>query len=197
MQNLLVIGKTYNPNTYEISSNSILAKVIDIGTISIKIWPNKSKNSCIIPVDALFCFPSINNNTFSLNKNVIIPFFLLEKVYDSPIDMSIPYLINGYKTNFITNNNYDFTISKEIYTIGLIRKCKCPIIFWENNFNDRNCSYADYLMGYKATYNPQTNNYTYNITENVIFIEESKALFTLDITLNNTQILNNNNIISL
>lgn len=90
MIGLVVTGRTYNPSNYEISLNPIDAKVIDVGTASVRFWPNKTQSPLTIPIDVLFCAPKDPaTGIFSTSEVVRIPFYLLTHIAGASIDTSL------------------------------------------------------------------------------------------------------------
>ena len=174
MYGLSVKGKTYNPITYEISIEPVTGKVIDIGTSIVRFWPNGSGSQITISVDVLICSPSFDDGaSYSDSETIIIPFYLLTRVSGASIDSSLSSYVKGPQTNFITDNRSDFTESG-ILIGGLIRKCKCPVIFWENSFNPRVIGFSDFLLCYPTSSSILP--YTFD-NNSLLFIEEVKSTF--------------------
>ena len=98
MYGLSVVGKTYNPNTYEISLFTVTGKVIDIISCGIRYWPNGSSDSITLTVDALAC--ALWDGTQFTSETVIIPFFLLESVSGATVDNSYFSYVEGKETIF-------------------------------------------------------------------------------------------------
>ncbi len=172
MIGLVVSGRTYDPNTYEISLDPITAKVIDYGTASVRFWPNKTQDQLTIPVDVLFCAPW-NGTSYSTTEVVRIPFFLLTSISGATVDTSISELVTGNPVNFYTSDQSDFT-ENPTASGGLIIRTKCPVIFWENSFTPRVVGFSDYLVCYPA--NTSVTPTTFS-TSSLYFFEEVKSTF--------------------
>ena len=93
MIGLTVSGRTYDPETYEISRDPVIGRVIDRGTASMRFWPNGSGDPLTIPIDFLFC-SLWNGSFFDENEVVRIPFYLLTSITSATIDNSIALLID-------------------------------------------------------------------------------------------------------
>jgi len=171
MYGLSVVGKTYNPYTYEISISSVTGKVIDIISCGIRYWPNGGHTSITLTIDALAC--SLWDGTQYTSETVIIPFFLLEKVIGSTVDSSYFTYAKGKDTIFNTGIS-DFIENDLVKSGVLVRKCKCPDIFWENNFHQREYVASDFLMCYPMDDTLDPNVYD---SSSLIFIKESNSTF--------------------
>jgi hypothetical protein len=168
---LTVSGRTYNPETYEISRDPVIGRVIDRGTAAMRFWPNGSGEPLTIPIDFLFC-SLWNGVAFDDNEVVRIPFYLLTSITSATIDNSIAAGVIGPNVQFYTFDRSDFTDGLNV-TGGIITKAKCPVIFWENNFNPRVVGFSDHLVCYQlVTLSPATYN-----TSVLYFIEEVRAEF--------------------
>ena len=170
MYGLSVVGKTYNPSTYEISLFTATGKVIDIISCGIRYWPNGSSDSITLTVDALAC--ALWDGTQFTSETVIIPFFLLESVSGATVDNSYFSYVEGKETIFNTGIS-DFTEDLEKSGV-LVRKCKCPDLFWEDNFKERESVPSDFLMCYPMS--DPSDPSTYDNTK-LIFIKEAGATF--------------------
>jgi hypothetical protein len=170
MYGLSVVGKTYNPNTYEISLFTATGKVIDIISCGIRYWPNGSSDSITLTVDALAC--ALWDGTQFTSETVIIPFFLLESVSGATVDNSYFSYVEGKETIFNTGIS-DFTEDQEKSGV-LVRKCKCPDLFWEDNFKERESVPSDFLMCYPMSDPSDPSTYD---NSKLIFIKEAGATF--------------------
>ena len=97
----VVTGRTYDPETYEISLEQITAKVIDVGMATCRFWPNNSQEPLTFPVDVLFCAPS-SGLSFDISQVVRIPFYLLTEIQGATVDISLADLVVGPPTKFTT-----------------------------------------------------------------------------------------------
>jgi hypothetical protein len=185
MIGLSVVGKTYNPSNYEVSIQQITGKVIDVGNIPVRFWPNGSSSHITIPIDVLFCSPW-DGTSYSTTETVIIPFYLLSKVTSAPIDVSLAELVKGENTFFSLGNNSDFIedTSQKVDLLnplksttkrygGIIYRGKCPKMFWADNFNGQMGEISDYFLCYPLTsYSPSVFD-----QDSVIFINEANSTF--------------------
>jgi hypothetical protein len=185
MIGLSVVGKTYNPSNYEISIEQVTGKVIDVGNIPVRFWPNGTGSHITIPIDVLFCSPW-DGTSYSTDETIIIPLYLLSKVTSSPIDISLAELVKGENTFFSSENNSDFVedTSQKIDLLdplklttkrygGIIYRGKCPKMFWGDNFNSQMGEISDYFVCYPLTsYSPSVFD-----DESVIFIDEGNSTF--------------------
>ncbi len=136
-----------------------------------RFWPNGSGEPLTIPIDFLFC-SLWNGVAFDDNEVVRIPFYLLTSITSATIDNSIAAGVIGPNVQFYTFDRSDFTDGLNV-TGGIITKAKCPVIFWENNFNPRVVGFSDHLVCYQlVTLSPATYN-----TSVLYFIEEVRAEF--------------------
>lgn len=167
----VVTGRTYDPETYEISLRQVTAKVIDVGMATCRFWPNDSQEPLTFPIDVLFCAPS-DGLSFDATQVVRIPFYLLTEIQGASVDISLADLVVGPPTKFTTDNLEDFT---EDYTAtgGIVARAKCPVIFWENSFHPRVVGFSDYLVCYPlVSQDPLIFDST-----NLLFFQEVKAEF--------------------
>jgi hypothetical protein len=142
----VVIGRTYDPETYEISLRQVTARVIDVGMATCRFWANDSQNPVSFPIDVLFCAP-FNGITFDTAQVVRMPFYLLTEIQGASVDISLADLVTGPPTKFTTDNLEDFT-EGQTATGGIVTRAKCPVIFWENSFQPRVVGFSDYLVCY-------------------------------------------------
>ena len=170
MVGLVITGRTYNPETYEISLQPTVARVIDTGTATIRIWPNGISSSIITSVDFLICSP-YNGESFSETEVVRIPFYLLNKINGAEVNTDTASLVKGKTTNFYTNNGTDFSENIVSEMGGIITKAKCPKIIW--NGNVPYSGFSDFYVCYPTlTSNPPEFN-----KDTLIFIEEISSNF--------------------
>lgn len=171
MIGLSVVGKTYNPSNYEISIQQVTGKVIDVGNIPVRFWPNGSGSHITIPIDVLFCSPW-DGTTYSTTETVIIPLYLLNSIASAPIDVSLAELIEGKVTIFSSGNNSDF-VEDFSQKGGIIYRGKCPKMFWEDSFNNQMGETSDYFICYPLiSSSPNVFDDT-----SIIFIDEANSNF--------------------
>ena len=171
MIGLSVVGKTYNPSNYEISIEQVTGKVIDVGNIPVRFWPNGASSHITIPIDVLFCSPW-NGTAYSTTETIIIPFYLLSKVDSATIDDSLAELIEGKVTIFSSGNNSDF-VEEFSQQGGIIYRGKCPKMFWADSFNTQMGETSDYFVCY-----PLVSSFPNTFDETtIIFIDEANSNF--------------------
>ena len=173
MIGLVVTGRSYNPETYEISINPVQAKVIDSGISAIRIWPNGSNSPVTVEVDTLFCSPW-NGVTYSTDEVVRIPYYLLETIVGASVDTTSFESVTGNPTIFNSGNRGDFVQDITPATGGFITRAKCPVIFFETVQYSREDAFGDFLICYPvSSQGPPT---TYD-TSSLLFFEEVKVEF--------------------
>ena len=150
MIGLVVTGRSYNPETYEISINPILAKVIDSGISAIRIWPNGSNSPVTVEVDILFCSPW-NGVSYSTDEVVRIPYYLLETIVGASVDTTSFESVTGNPTIFNSGNRGDFIQDITPATGGFITRAKCPVIFFETVQYSREDAFGDFLICYPGS----------------------------------------------
>ena len=173
MIGLVVTGRSYNPETYEISINPIQAKVIDSGISAIRIWPNGSNSPVTVEVDTLFCSPW-NGVTYSTDEVVRIPYYLLETIVGASVDTTSFENVTGKPTIFNSGNRGDFIQDITPATGGFITRAKCPVIFFETVQYSREDAFGDFLICYPVQ--SQRDPITYD-TSSLLFFEEVKSEF--------------------
>ena len=174
MIGLVVTGRSYNPETYEISINPIQAKVIDSGISAIRIWPNGSNSSVTVEVDTLFCSPW-NGVSYSTDEVVRIPYYLLETIVGASVDTTSFESVTGNPTIFNSGNRGDFIQDITPATGGFITRAKCPVIFFETVQYSREDAFGDFLICYPALLSRE--GFTTYDTSSLLFFEEVKAEF--------------------
>lgn len=172
MIGLEISGRSYDPLTYEISSNPVQGRIIDIGKASIKIWINGSSTPSYFSVDVAYCSPFINGS-YSTESVIRIPVYLFTSIQSAPVDTSKYSYVYGKKNNFL-----DFTESREYYEGVVIFRSVCPVILYESS--NKIYSEGNFLICYPIISSPE--DYDEN---NLIFIEELKCIF-LDPTYGQT-----------
>ena len=150
MIGLVITGRTYNPETYEISIEPVLAKVIDTGISSLRFWTSYSREQFSASVDFLYC-AKWDGTTFSSSDVVRIPACLLTSISGATVDTSVTGLVNGFPQVFSKENPFGDPSLVE-NTGGIISKVKCPVIY----FNDANrldslLGVSDFLICYPTT----------------------------------------------
>lgn len=148
MVGLVVSGRTYNSENFEISLEPVVGKVIDCGTSVVRIWPNEFSKSVTISVDFLICALQVGN-TFSNSEIVRIPYYLLTSILQANVDVSVTYLVNGPVTSFYTRTFSDFSTSLGTQYGGIIKKAKCPKIIWDDSVPY--VGFSDFFVCYPAT----------------------------------------------
>lgn len=165
-----ITGKVYNPETLEISSRNISARVIEKSVASIKLWPNGSQTPFAFSVDVLLCAP-FDGVSFNSSDCVIIPGFLLESIESTQgnIDYNPANFIEGKETIFDVSSLNAF-IEGETKRGIPIETIKCPVIFWESQSSPRIPCESDFFVCYPIE-NEEIN------YDKLIFIKSSSAKF--------------------
>ena len=172
MIGLVITGRTYNPETYEISINPVQAKVIDTGISSLRFWTSYSREQFSVSVDFFYC-AKWNGTSYSTTDIVRMPACLVTSVSGATVDTSLAELVQGKPNIFSSDNIFG---DPELFdrSGGIIVKVKCPVIYFkDNDRTDSLIGVSDFLMCYPSlTLGSSSFNYT-----SLVFFDESKSSF--------------------
>jgi hypothetical protein len=127
---LTITGKSYNPDTYEISLDDVEGKVISSGLSSFRFWSPNNNDWVSLQVGFYYC--SFWNGTGFDSSNVIaIPGFLISTIRNGVEDTSISSYITGYTFIFSSELPYaikDVAISNAV----IVTKTVFPIAYFKD-----------------------------------------------------------------
>ncbi len=170
MVGLTISGRTYNPETYEISLNAVQGLVITSGSTPFRFWSSNNNEWITIPVTFYYC-AEIVNSIPDENSVVSIPAFLIESITDGQIDTTIAPYVTGFSYSFSPDLPYAIK-DPETVNAGIISRASLPVPYFKDG--DRtDFSFSDFFVCYNlSSVSPVTPD-----TSIIRFIDASKCTY--------------------